>query len=325
MNTISDPLCTSVPLAHEAVFYPYGYPARIRSNSARALDAAERSWGRYRCRQPEAPLDIRLLLSTSTSAGCVDPPEFRSQGHLLSIVADRENFASLDLRAGFAFGWVTEATACNQEYFRQCLLDVMVYPLLEIRHLLSLHAACVMYRGKGILLAGKSGTGKSSLAYACARSRWTFVSDDTSSLQRSCPAPKVIGRPHNFRFRDSVGRLFPEFVGLRSTLGAFGKPTVEVSTRTLDGISCAEESPVDAIVFLNRRDHKSGPPLLLTVPREEALNRLSYSVWAVQMPAFDERILALQRLANVPTYEMRYLQFDSAIQLLEDRIIKDLL
>ncbi|MBV8867259.1 MAG: aldolase, partial [Acidobacteriaceae bacterium] len=145
----------------------------------------------------------------------MEPPTFRSQGHLLSIVSDRENFASLDLDAGFAFGWATQATAQNQEYFRQCLLDVMIYPLLEVRHLITLHAACVMYRGRGMLLAGNSGAGKSSLSYACARRGWTFVSDDASAFQRNTLDPKVIGHPQKFRFREPVGELFPEFRNFR--------------------------------------------------------------------------------------------------------------
>jgi hypothetical protein len=235
----------------------------------------------------------------------------------LSIVADRENFASLDLEAGFAFGWATEATAQNQEYFRQCLLDVMVYPLLEMRHLVSLHAACVMHRGKGVLLAGESGAGKSSLSYACARNGWTFVSDDTSAFKRNSSTSKVIGHPQKFRFRDPVWQLFPEFKGRPSTLRAYGKPTVEVLTRSVESIQTAEESSIDAIVYLNRPAHKSGPPALVPVSREEAWNRLRSSVWAVQIPAFQERLAAIQRLLNVPTYEMRYSELSPAIALLE--------
>ena len=146
---VNDPLLTRVPLEHEAIFYPYGFPVRIRSNSATTLEAAARSWDTYRCRHDHAPLDIRLAISKSASPGCAEQPTFRSQGHLLSIVVDRENFACLDLNAGFAFGWATESTTQNQEYFRQCLLDVMIYPLLEVRHLITLHAACVIYQGKG--------------------------------------------------------------------------------------------------------------------------------------------------------------------------------
>jgi hypothetical protein len=193
----------------------------------------------------------------------------------------------------------------------------MVYPLLEIRHLVTLHAACVLYRGKGILLSGNAGAGKSSLSYACARRGWTFVSDDASAFERSSPDPKVIGHPQKFRFREPVGQLFPEFLGLRSTVRAYGKPTIEVLTRNLESIRGAEESPVNAIVFLNRPGYDSGPPVLIPVSREEAWSQLSFSVWAVQIPEFEERLTALERLLAVPTYELRYSELDPAIDLLE--------
>ena len=316
-SLVNDPLLTKVSLEHEATFYPYGFPVRIRSNSVIVIEAADRSWGTYRCRYHQFPLDIRLTLSESNSPGCVEPPTFRSQGHLLSIVADRENFASLDLNAGFAFGWATQATAQNQEYLRQCLLDVMIYPLLEVKHLITLHAACVVHRGKGILLAGNSGAGKSSLSYACARRAWTFVSDDASAFRRSASIPMVIGHPQKFRFREPVGELFPEFRNLKSTIRAYGKPTIEVRTQAIEHIRSAEESPVDAIVFLNRPAYKSGPPALVPISRKDAWKRLCFSVWAVQIPAFEERLIALERLIAVPTYEIRYSELDPAIDLLE--------
>jgi hypothetical protein len=174
-----------------------------------------------------------------------------------------------------------------------------------------------VYQGKGILLAGNSGAGKSSLSYACARRGWTFVSDDASAFQRTAPNLKVIGHPQKFRFREPVGELFPEFRGLRSTLRAYGKPTIEVNTRLVENILTADESTVDAIVFLNRAAYQSGPPVLLPVSREEAWNRLCFSVWAVQMPAFEERLAALDRLLTVPMFEMRYSPLEPAIDLLE--------
>jgi hypothetical protein len=314
---VNDPLLTRVPLQYEALYYPYGFPVRVRSNSTITLEAAHRSWSTYRCRHDQAPLDIRLLLSESSSPGCTEPPVFRSQRHLLSIVSDRENFAFLDLEAGCAFGWATEVTAKNQEYFRQCLLDVMVYPLLEIRDLITLHAACVIYQGKGMLLAGGAGAGKSSLSYACARRGWVFVSDDASAFHRNAPNPKVIGHPQKFRFREPVGELFPEFRDLRSSFRSYGKPTIEVGTQSLGSIATAEESIVNAIVFLNRAAYKSGPPVLTPVTAEDAWNRLCFSVWAIQMPAFEERLAALKRLLTVPIYEIRYSELDPAIDLLE--------
>ncbi len=311
-------MLTRTPLDHEAVFFPYGFPARIRSNSPLTLAAAEVSWKTYRQRFDDPPLDIRLLISDSPSPGRRDPPVFRSQGHLISIVGDSENFASLDLAQGFSFGWVTKSTAEHTEYFRQCFLDVMIYPLLETRHLATVHAACVSFGGKGVLLAGDSGAGKSSLAYACARRNWTYISDDASAFVRSAPRPLVIGHPQKFRFRDPVGELFPEFQGLKSTIRAYGKPTIEVRTHALEGLRTADQSPIDYLVFLNRPGFDEGAPVLLPISPESAWERLRMSVWEVQVPEFEERLAAVRRLLAVPAYELRYRELDPAIMLLQE-------
>ena len=50
---------------------------------------------------------------------------------------------------------------------------------------------------------------------------------------------EIIGHPQKFRFREPVGQLFPEFSGLKSTLRAYGKPTIEIKTRSLEGIATA--------------------------------------------------------------------------------------
>jgi hypothetical protein len=314
----NDPLLTKTPLDYEAVYYPYGFPVRIRSNSPVTLRAAEVSWGTYQKRFDSRPMDVRLLISESSSPGRREPPVFRSQGHLLSIVGDSENFACLDLRAGFSFGWVTANTAAATEYFRQCFLDVMIYPLIEIRHLVTVHAACVAYNGRGLLLAGDSGAGKSSLAYACARRQWTYVSDDASAFVRNAGRPLIIGHPQKFRFREPVGELFPEFHGLKSSIRAYGKPTIEIRTNQLDYIRTADQGVVDAMIFLNRADYQSGPPVLLPLAPEELWKKLSFSVWAVQLPEYRERLAAIEELMKLPAYEMRYGELDAAIDLLEN-------
>jgi hypothetical protein len=314
----NDPMLTRTPLEHEILLYPYGFPARIRSNSPITIAAAEVSWSTYRQRFEYEPLDIRLLVSDSESPARVDPPTFRSQGHLMSIVGDAENFAALDLHGGFSFGWVTKNTALHTEYFRQCFLDVMIYPLIEIRHLCTVHAACVSFAGKGMLLAGDSGAGKSSLAYACARRGWTYVSDDASAFVRSAPVPLVIGHPQKIRFREPVGELFPEFLGLKSKIRAYGKPTIEVRTGGLEDFSTADQSTIDRIVFLNRPGFGGGAPALLPVGPEDAWRRLRMSVWDIQVPEFEERLAALRRLLEVPAYELRYSDLDAAIFLLEE-------
>ncbi len=316
-SVTNDPLLTRIPITHERLFFPYGFPVHLSANSAEVMKAAEISWASYRCRFSRTPLDVRCFVAESVSPACTEPPAFRSQKNLLSIVVDRENFACLDLEHGFSFGWVTSNTVRSSEYFRQCLLDVMIYPLLEVRDLITLHAACVMFEGRGILLAGNSGAGKSSLSYACARRGWTYVSDDASAFVRNAAQPEVIGHPHKFRFREPVGQLFPEFDGLKSTLRAYGKPTIEVRTTAIDNIKTAEAGPIHAIVFLNRAAHVPGPPRLLRLSQDDAWSRLLPFVWAIQMPALEERLTALRRLLERPIYEIRYAEFPPAIDALQ--------
>ena len=144
---VEDPLMTRVPLEYEGLFYPYGYPVRIRSNSALTLQAAEIS---YRASQPKveaSPLDVRVLIAESLSPARTHPPVFRSQGHLLTLVVDAENFAGLDLDKGFGFGWITRATAERFDYFRQNFLDVIIYCLLEAKYLVSGHSPRVRRNG----------------------------------------------------------------------------------------------------------------------------------------------------------------------------------
>jgi hypothetical protein len=292
---------------------------RLSSNSPLVMEAAEISWGTYKRHFMTPPIDVRCLVGDSDKPACVEPPTFRSQQHLLSIVVNEENFACLDLERAFSFGWVSRKTAESTEYFRQCFLDVMIYPLLEIKYLVTLHAACVVFNGRGVLLTGDAGAGKSSLAYACARRGWTFVSDDASMFFRDAEKPEVIGHSHRFRFREPVGELFPEFLGLRSTLRAYGKPTIEVRTSDLP-IEKAASGPMDFIVFLNRRDFTSGAPRLIRLNPEEAWERLVASIWAVQLPALDERVEALSRLLSKPIYEIQYGPLDDAIDTLEQLV-----
>jgi hypothetical protein len=72
------------------------------------------------------------------------------------------------------------------------------------------------------------------------------------------------------------------------------------------------------MIFLNRADYQSGPPVLLPLAPEELWKKLSFSVWAVQLPEYRERLAAIEELMKLPAYEMRYGELDAAIDLLEN-------
>jgi len=135
------------------------------------------------------------------------PREFRA---LLTVIAGRDNFAVCDLAGAFGFCWLSAAVAADRDYMRYHFLDSMVYAPLEYQRLTSVHAACVALNGRGLLLFGGTGAGKTCLAFACAKSGWSLITDEGSALVRGTHDNVVLGNPYHLRFRESAIVLFPE-------------------------------------------------------------------------------------------------------------------
>src|ERR1700752_3990410 len=169
-----DPLGSHEPLPLVHRFYPLGYALEIATNSEDIIAAAEENWGWLTPVFDGSPMHVRIAASRGTDGGRAASPTYRAMGHLMSIITDQSNFAVCDLRDGFAFCRLTQQVARDRAWMRQRFLDGMVYCLLVCREVTPIHAACVMKDGRGVLLCGQSGAGKSSLAFACASRGWTF-------------------------------------------------------------------------------------------------------------------------------------------------------
>ena len=317
-----DPLRAFTPLPYKAEYYPNGLPVLVASNSRTVLDAANESWAGFRKRFNRRPIEVRCLVSVGRGTVCPPPPIVRAQGNLITGVADAENFMCCDMAAGFGFAFVTPAVVTRTEYFRYHFLESMAYTMLETRYLVAVHAACVSFNGHGVLLAGDSGAGKSSLAYACARRGWVYTSDDATSLVRRARGRKVIGNPRSFRFRDTAGAIFPEFQGMRETRRGRGKPTIEVRTESLPDILTATDARIDYVVFLNRKDTYARNAHLVPVDRQEAFRRLYLRLWPAELGIDRSSQAAVERLLDAGVYEMRYRELDAAVDRLERTIQK---
>ena len=100
----------------------------------------------------------------------------------------------------------------------------------------------------GLLLCGASGAGKSTLAYACARTGFTYTTDDASYVVWNVKRASIRGNAHQVRFRPSALSLFTELEGRELTPRTEGKPSIEVRTAELPYIATAVEAAVDAVL-----------------------------------------------------------------------------
>jgi len=318
--TAEEALLCNMELPLRGVFYPLGFAVEIITNEQSVLVAANDSWGSLRPRQINSMMQIRISVSAGGGSECPPTPVSRANRYLFSIVADADNQAIFDLKAGFASVWLNQAAIRHSLYLRYYFLEGAAYMLLCSSAATALHAACVSRHGRGILLCGDSGAGKSSLSYACARAGWTYTSDDASYLLHNTDHPRVVGNSHQVRFRPTASMLFPELEGRVLTPRAEGKPSIEVSTSEFPGLITASEARVDCIVYLNRGPSEEGE--LVPLPAGVAVERIREGFYPVaEICALHDK--AVQALSDVPAYELRYRNFDQAIGQL-DRLARSL-
>jgi hypothetical protein len=308
---IDDPLLRRVALPYCEEYHPLGFRLELISNSREVHQAAAESWSAYGREFDPSPVQMRVIVEGSGTPA--PEPCFRSQGRLLTIVSDRDNHGCLNLDSLFGYAYVTERTAANRAWFRWFFLEAMVYAALAQRYVTPLHAACVARNGVGALLCGSTAAGKSTLAFACARAGFTYISDDAAMLLQDVEGRTVIGKPHQARFRPDAPRFFPELEGCCCGARPNGKVSIEASMRAFPHIRTAARCEIGCLALLERG---GGPSLEPAAPEEvlrEALRDATY--YGPEVQARHEAALA--RLMQAPAYRLRYDRLEDAVALLK--------
>jgi hypothetical protein len=308
-----DPLAIDTALPLRGSYHPAGFLLHIATNSQDVLDAARESWSHY----PEQvyPCDaIEFRVVVEPEGALCGIPVHRAQGHLYSVVADADNFAALDLKLLRGSIFVSALTAADHVCLRWFFVESLAYMMLAQRYLVPVHAACVARASGGILLCGQSEAGKSTLAYACARAGWTYLSDDAVFLLPDDEHRIAIGRHRQFRFRLDAPQLFPELGGFISRARPNGKVAIEVPVSELAQVRAAERAPITGIVVLDRR--AGAEPRLDPISVEEVLMHMLGDMpsYGAEVNEMHER--SIRRLAEVRAFRLRYGDLDGAVACL---------
>ena len=313
-KVIPDPVLSAFELPLRRTLYPLGFPLEIETNSNDVIAAASEGWGQFPQMFYETPLRLCLGVLGAMGDPLATESVIRSREHMMSIVADPENFVVCDFNRGFAFGWVTENTAADHPLLRYRFLIAAGATLAEQRAFASLHGALVVRNGRGVMLAGDSFAGKSTLAYACARAGWTYVTDDGAFLVRERNDRHAIGDPFSIRLRPDATRFFPELADCLPIVRPNGKVAIELLTADL-GLRIAPSCQVDHVVCLNRE--QPGPARLRHVAKERLLDEWAqYAVYGTSEVRQAQR-RCHQRMLGAQLWEMRYSDLDDAVARLE--------
>jgi hypothetical protein len=231
---------------------------------------------------------------------------------LMICIADADNHCIVDLESAEAKIVISRAAARHPSYAQYFSLGVPAC-CIATRYATPVHAACVALNGCGVLLCGDSGAGKSTLSYACARSGWTYVSDDGTYILDGGVDRYVTGNCHQLRFRPSAREIFPEFEGYKITPRGAGKPSIELPTAPLEHITRAQSTRADFICFLNRSTADS--PRLVPFSKDLARRSMRQVLYGTE-ESLKKQHEAIEKLLTAEVFELRYSSLDWAVDRL---------
>ncbi len=302
------------------VFYPYGFPVEVKTNSTEVLVILDSLWGRFQQTHKTVPILSEVHVVPSHSTECPPLPVYRLTSPLFISIADRDNYSIVDMEQNTTRICLSRAALRHKLYAGYYFLGTPV-SCIATGYTTPVHAGCVALDGRGVLLCGDSGAGKSTLSYACARNGWTYVSDDGSYLL-NCGSDRVVtGNCYQVRFRPSAANFFPEIEGLRMMPRAAGKPSVEMQTATVPRLDCSQTAKVDFIVFLNRR--AEGRQKLAPYRKDVARYFMQQMLFGPEKTR-GPQLETIERLLGAEVFELRYRDLDWAIDRLQQMVRKSL-
>jgi hypothetical protein len=138
----------------------------------------------------------------------------------------------------------------NPAAFRSHVLLYGFLSQLRNHGLMAVHGSALVKDGRAVLLRGPGGAGKTTLAYAGARSRFRLLAEDVVWVDLRDGVWR--GMPWHVHLLPDAGRLFPELDGRPAVLESAGKMKLEVDLDTVRPGSTATEATPGPIVLLER-------------------------------------------------------------------------
>lgn len=311
------PVFREYDLPLRRTFFPLGFPLQVETNSEDVIQAAEEGWGLFAQAFEQPPIRLCLSVTDSETMPATIRSSFASREHLFTFIADLENFAVCDFTAGYGFGMVTRAVAADHPFLRYRFLTAAGLMLVGQQWLAPLHGAFVVRNGRGVLLCGDSFAGKTTLAYACSRAGWTFVTDDGTFLVRNRCDRYAVGNPYTIRFREDAFNFFPELSERMLVVRPNGKIGIEIFTSELP-ISVTPGCSIDQVVFLARKEH--GPVDLRAYPQDLAIQEWERHAPFGTNQVRDAQKRCYQRLLGAGLWRLEYADLNEAVQRLEQLV-----
>ncbi len=276
----------------ESWFQPFGLSLRLRTDSPAVLAVAEGAFRGFGAGEPVASPDLDFLFLTRGVRDRERVATYEDSGDRVRV---REGGSTLlvDRPRSWAQGRFPPALLADPARLRLDFLELALQLLLPSRGFFGVHGAAVVRNGRAALLRAPGGGGKTTLAYAAARSGFQVLAEDAVWID---PSRAVWwGLPWWFHPRLDAGRLFPELQGLSPALVRSGSPKLAVEMAALYPGSPVPRALPGPVVLLERRPGGSSRIAPLSLAQALPLWQAGRAGTEEGFPGYEDRVEELLR------------------------------
>jgi hypothetical protein len=313
VNPVTDPFGERLTPRYRRSLHLLGALFRFESNSVQLLRLVEQAFAglpRHRLGTRTPRLRVRLQLAPSQPRkSAAEPPPLKtwSGPGFVCGAMDQSNLAVIVPAQASALVVISRDMLRHAYHARYELIEFAVYVLASrAQGLVPLHAAAVGRRGRGVLLMGDSGAGKSTIALHCLLQGLAMVSEDgvfvapehllatgiASFLHLRSGALRLLRR------HESASRIRAAPIIRRRS----GAEKHEVDLRRSGYRLAPAALRIQAVVFLSKRS-ASDDRLLIPVAARELARRLAvHQPYAATQHGWHR---FARNLAGVRAFEMR--------------------
>lgn len=248
-----DPLWRCAPTPYAARFHLLGVPLEFATNAPVLMTLAQELFYGGMGQADGQAVRLRVFLHDEEEAenSMLLRPLYRIQeGYFLVSLGRSLGFS--DFEAGYASAFVTTSLLQSgagrrfvQDTFLECLALYLAFRQRPIR----LHAAAVAWEGRGLLLTGADGAGKSTLAYACLQQGFDFISEDVVFAESAHSPFTVWANPRRLHLLPDAVRLFPELTSAEEIRQTNGEKKLRIAIPRKAATEC---HPVQGVLSLSR-------------------------------------------------------------------------
>ena len=195
---------------------------------------------------------MEIIVDPRLDTAAKRPAYFRGNGHIVFGFLPQGSFITYDLRRRYVRVVLSSAAARDDSFWNALLIPITIGIVGTTVGVVPLHCACLERNGIGLLIAGDSGVGKSTLTAALTQRGLTLISDDWTYFSKQQSTLVAHGLFSPIKLLPDAIQFFQELRELTPAISLNGELAYEVDPARFPGSTVNNTSRPSWIFFLER-------------------------------------------------------------------------